>query len=264
MMRRWYLHGVLVLGLMASAGLRAAEPRIETNVIGMKLVALAPGTFTMGSPASEAGRKASETPHAVTIAQPFFLGQYEVTQAEYEGVMGGNPSKKVGAQRPVDHISWHDAVAFCAKLSEMDPKFNYRLPTEAEWEYACRAGTETRYYWGDDPELKHIGSHAFFKENAGGETHPVGQKQPNGWGLYDMNGNVWEWCADWMAPYDVTATADPQGPESGEQKVCRGGCWAYDAMRCRSAERNEAPADSVHVNLGMRVVGIPVAPAAED
>jgi formylglycine-generating enzyme required for sulfatase activity len=227
------------------------------NAIGMRLVRIEPAAFIMGSPSDEPGRSDGERSHVVTITQPFYIGVYEVTQAEYESVMGKNPSKEKGPRLPVDHISWLDAVAFCETLTARDPRFSYRLPTEAEWEFACRAGTRTRFYWGDDADLTQIGQFAFYKANAGGKTHEVGQKLSNAWGLYDMNGNVWEWCQDWMAPYGPGAIVDPKGPESGEQKVCRGGCWAYEANRCRSAERNEAPADSVHVNLGMRVVAVP-------
>ena len=228
-----------------------------TNATGMKFARIEPDVFIMGSPSDEVDRKDAEAPHVVTITQPFYLGVYEVTQVEYEKVMGSNPSKEKSPNLPVDHITWHDAVAFCEKLSATDPKFDYRLPTEAEWEYACRAGTRTRHYWGEDSDRSQIGDYAFYKANGDGKTHEVGQKRPNPWGLYDMNGNVWEWCQDWMAPYDPAQKLDPKGPSAGDQKVCRGGCWAYDAARCRSAERNEAPADSVHPNLGMRVVAVP-------
>ncbi|MBL7649303.1 MAG: formylglycine-generating enzyme family protein [Candidatus Hydrogenedentes bacterium] len=225
-----------------------------TNSVGMKLQPVPPGSFIMGSPEHEKDRKPTETERRITISREFYIGVYEVTQAEYEAVMGHNPAREKGATLPVDHVTWHDAVAFCDKLTAQESGMRYRLPTEAEWEYTCRAGTATRYYWGDDPELASIGDHAFYKANSGGKTHIVGQKKPNPWGLHDMNGNVWEWCQDWMGPYVPEETKDPQGPAAGEGKVCRGGCWAYEASRCRSAERNDAPADSAHVNLGFRVV----------
>lgn len=225
-----------------------------TNSAGMKLQLIPSGNFIMGSPEQEKDRKQLETQRQITISQPFYIGICEVTQAAYEAVMGTNPSQNKGANLPVDHVSWNDAVAFCEKLSVKEPGMRYRLPTEAEWEYACRAGTTTRFYWGEDLDLTAIGDYAFYQRNSGGKTNEVGQKKPNPWGLHDMNGNVWEWCQDWMGPYDVQATVDPNGPARGEGKVCRGGCWAYEANRCRSAERNDAPADSVHVNLGIRVV----------
>ena len=256
-MRKPYRWPVTVLALLA-IGAASAAPPVDTapltNSIGMKLQRIAPGTFTMGSPESEKDRKPAETQREVTISHEFYIGVYEVTQREYEAVMGNNPAKHEGANHPVDHVTWRDAVVFCEKLTAKEPGMRYRLPTEAEWEYACRAGTSTRYYWGNDPELEAVGDHAFYKENSGGTTSPVGQKKPNAWGLHDMNGNVWEWCQDWMGPYASDEVINPTGAASGEGKVCRGGCWAYDASRCRSAERNDAPADSVHPNLGIRVV----------
>jgi len=251
------LLGILLFSASPLAYSAAKAGTTVENVIGMKLVLLETSVFVMGSPEDESDRRSTETQRVIQITSPFYLGAHEVTQAQYEKVMGNNPSKTKDPRLPVDHISWHDAVAFCAALTALDPRFSYRLPTEAEWEYACRAGTRTRYYWGVDANLSQIGDHAFYKENAEGKTHPVGQKKPNAWGLYDMNGNVWEWCQDWMASYDPNELRDPKGPGTGDQKVCRGGCWAYDAARCRSAERNEAPPDSVHVNLGMRVVAVP-------
>lgn len=245
------------LALIWSPGPASARDEALTNPIGMKLVPIPAGTFQMGSPEAEDGRKPGEVQHSVTISDSFYMGVYEVTQSQYEQIMGTNPSGNVGADLPVDHVTWFDAVAFCGALTTMDPKFTYRLPTEAEWEYACRAGSTTRYYWGDDPKIEGIDAYAYYKENADGKTHPVGGKRPNPWGLFDMNGNVWEWCLDWMGPYPDGDATDPRGPDAGEQKVCRGGCWAYDATRCRSAERNEAPADSVHPNLGIRVVATP-------
>ena len=243
---------VTLMPSVFAAAPQQADP--ITNSVGMKLQPISPGTFTMGSPNSEKDRKPAETQREVTISREFYIGVYEVTQREYEAVMGNNPATHQGANHPVDHVTWRDAVVFCEKLTAKESGMHYRLPTEAEWEYACRAGTSTRYYWGNDPELASIGDHAFHKENSGGTTNPVGQKKPNAWGLHDMSGNVWEWCQDWMGSYAPDEVMNPTGAASGEGKVCRGGCWAYDASRCRSAERNDAPADSVHPNLGIRVV----------
>ena len=174
-----------------------------TNSIGMKLVYIKPGTFTMGSPANEEDRDKDETQHRVTISQGFYMGAYEVTQDEYRKVMGTNPAhSKRGGNYPVDRISWYDAVRFCGKLSRMDDRI-YRLPTEAEWEYACRAGSTSAFCFGD-PDSR-LSAYAWYLSNAGKATHPVGQRRSNAWGLYDMHGNVWERCQDWYAKYGGVA-----------------------------------------------------------
>ncbi|MEY4565224.1 MAG: Serine/threonine-protein kinase PrkC, partial [Planctomycetota bacterium] len=178
-------------------------PEKLTNSIGMKFRLIKPGTFRMGSPESESGRRGHEHHHQVTLTRPYYLGVYPVTQEEYERVMGSNPSYFKGKRHPVENVSWEDAMAFLSKLntlaSEKSLGGSYRLPTEAEWEYACRAGTTTAYSFGDsESELEKYG---WYDENSGYTTHPVGEKLPNGWGLYDMHGNVWEWCADWYGAY---------------------------------------------------------------
>jgi formylglycine-generating enzyme required for sulfatase activity len=203
------------------------------NGVTMKLVLIRPGKFVMGSPDSEKGREPKESPqHEVIITKPFYMGVTEVTQAQYEAVMGTNPSDFKGPTNPVDKVSWADAVEFCRKLSEKTGK-TFRLPTEAEWENACRAGGKTRFSFGDSESV--LGDYAWCGSNSGGKTHPVGQKKPNAWGLYDMHGNVWEWCADCYGPYSNEASTDPQGPGSGGARVLRGGSWAYDdadGFRC--------------------------------
>ena len=210
-----------------------------TNSIGMKLVLIPAGTFTMGSPVGEVGRISSEMQHEVTLSKSYYLGAFEVTQNEYERVMGNNPSKSKGAKNPVEMVSWDEAVSFCKKLSEMPMEKaagrEYRLPTEAEWEYACRAGSTTSYSFGDTAES--LGEYAWIFENAGKGTHPVGEKKPNRWGLYDMHGNVWEWCQDWYGPYPSGASTDPKGPSRGTYRVRRGGSWDYVAAYCRTAIR---------------------------
>jgi formylglycine-generating enzyme required for sulfatase activity len=189
----------------------------------MKLVLIRPGKFMMGSPDSEQGRKGNEGPqHEVTISKPFYIGVTEVTQAQYEAVMGTNPSKFKGPTNPVEMVTWEDASNFCRRLSEKTGKA-VRLPTEAEWEYACRAGSKTRFSFGDSDSI--LGDYAWYGSNSGGMTHPVSQKKPNPWGLYDMHGNVWEWCADWRGPYSSEASTDPQGAGSGGTRVLRGGAW---------------------------------------
>ena len=202
----------------------------SADSIGMEFKLIPAGTFTMGE-----GDKA----HEVTLTQPFKMGIHEVTQAQYEQVMGVNASKYKGADNPVETVSWEDAVEFCRKLSELPAEKAagnvYRLPTEAEWEYACRAGTTTKYSFGDD-ESK-LGDYGWFSENSGTKTHPVGGKKPNAWGLYDMYGNVWEWCQDWHGDYPSGAVTDPAGATSGSDRVDRGGCWYNSAGFCRSAAR---------------------------
>jgi formylglycine-generating enzyme required for sulfatase activity len=201
--------------------------------VTMKLVLIRPGKFMMGSPDSEQGRASDEGPqHEVTISKPFYIGVTEVTQAQYEAVMGTNPSANKGPTNPVENVSWDEAVEFCRRLSEKTRKI-FSLPTEAEWEYACRAGTQTRFSFGDSGSV--LGDYAWYTSNSGGKTHPVGLKKPNPWGLYDMHGNVLEWCADWYGSYSSGPSTDPQGATSGNDRVIRGGSWRGDGpvyMRC--------------------------------
>jgi formylglycine-generating enzyme required for sulfatase activity len=207
----------------------------------MKLVLIRPGKFMMGE---------TET-HEVTLSKPFYMGTTTVTQAQYEAIMGNNPSLFKGPTNPVESVLWNEAEDFCKKLSAKTHQV-VRLPTEAEWEYACRAGTKTAFSFGDDATA--LGDYAWYAGNSGGTTHPVGQKKPNAWGLYDMHGNVWEWCADWHADYPKQAVTDPQGPGSGPYRVVRGGSYRYGPVNCRSGNRAYyAPVDR-DINCGFRVV----------
>jgi formylglycine-generating enzyme required for sulfatase activity len=221
------------------------------NSMGMELKLLPAGTFTMG----QAGGVSDETPHQVTLTKPFYLGVTEVTNAQWQAVMGSVPSTWKEADRPVEKVSWADAMEFCRKLSalaeERQAGREYRLPTEAEWEYACRAGTKTRYCFGDD-EVG-LGDFGWFNGNAGGETHPVGGKKPNAWGLFDMHGNVFEWCSDWYGEYPKGVASDPQGPSGGSGRVSRGGCWVSTARSCRSAFRLRVDAAFRDDTLGFRL-----------
>jgi len=235
------------LAKCGAAGESKSSPGILTldldKGVTMKLVLIRPGKFMMGSLDSEQGRAGDECPqHQVIITKPFYMGVTEVTQAQYEAVMGANPSEFKGPTNPVERVSWADAVAFCRKLSEKTGKA-VRLPTEAEWEYACRAGSRTRFSFGDSDGV--LGDYAWCASNSGGKTHPVGQKKPNPWGLYDMHGNVWEWCADWFGGYSSGASTGPQEAGSGGSRVLRGGSWdRADAGRFRCADRHaRAPVD---------------------
>jgi formylglycine-generating enzyme required for sulfatase activity len=217
------------------------------NGVTMKLVLIRAGKFTMGSPDSEEGRKADEGPqHEVTISKHFYMGMTEVTQAQFEAVMGTNPSQFKGPTNPVDSISWDEAAEFCRKLSEKTRK-PVRLPTGAEWEYACRAGSKTRFSFGDSDSV--LGDYAWFASNSGGKTNPVGQRKPNAWGLYDMHGNVAEWCADWYGPYSSEASVDPQGPASGGSRVVRGGAWCDVGSRCFRCASHSGTVPSRRPNL---------------
>jgi len=233
-----------------------------TNSIGMKLVLIRKGTFQMGSPPSEKGSEDDERQHEVTLAQDYYLGAFEVTQAQYEKVMGENPShfqgdeeaerhRKMGrvvkkgnscSNHPVDRVLWFEAVEFCERLSALPEEFKanrvYRLPTEAEWEYACRAGSKTAYSFGESS--RSLGEYAWFGGNYRDQTHPVGTKKPNAWGLYDMYGNVKEWCNDYYPVHE-----DFRDPSEGDlqmPRVCRGGSWLEPAMACRSANRSQIAA----------------------
>ena len=218
-------------------GPRHGECRTMTlpGGVKMEMIYVAPGSFTMGSPETEDGRSDKETQHRVTLTKGYWLGKYEVTQRQWESVMGENPSQFNGANRPVEKVSWEDCQRFIAKVdATARQQFGggARLPTEAEWEYACRAGTTGRY--GGNGNLDDVGWHC---ENSGSETHPVGRKKPNNWGFYDIHGNVLEWCQDWYGDYQVNAN-NPQGPVSGVNRVLRGGSWNLDVRSCRSATRD--------------------------
>ena len=224
----------------------------------MELVLIPAGEFLMGSPDDERRRSPDEGPvHRVRITRRFYLGKYEVTQAQWEAVMGENPSQFRGeARRPVEKVSWGDCQKFLSKLNSQFPipGCKFRLPTEAEWEYACRAGTTTRFYWGDDPRDKEIGDYAWEYRESGREPHPVGQKKPNAWGLYDLSGNVWEWCHDWHGNYGPGRAADPTGPSSGSGRVLRGGSWSGFARHCRAASRDSAAPRDSRRYVGFRVL----------
>jgi formylglycine-generating enzyme required for sulfatase activity len=231
------------------------------------MVFIAPNTFIMGSPTNELHRQANEGPQTtVTLTRGFWIGKYEVTQEEYLGVTGVNPSQFPGdLSRPVSSMSWPNATNYCWLLTQRElatgrisPGSYYRLPTEAEWECAARAGTTTRFSYGDDPDYTSLPNHAWQTVDDGLTVHPVGQKLPNPWGLYDTMGNVLEWCQDWLGPLPGGFVTDPQGPPSNPigDKVMRGGAFDFGSTFCRSASRlgfGNHPA-LTDWNLGFRVV----------
>ncbi len=239
---------------------RAAEDRSEpvasapsnpaTNS-ATAMVLLPGGRFVMGDK-----KEMDAPPHEVVIS-PFYMDKHLVTQEQYQRVMGENPSRWKSAENPVEQVRWSDAVKFCnarSRQEKLKPCYDlktwqcnfaangYRLPTEAEWEYACRAGTTTAYFFGNDPTK--LGGYAWYEKNSGGHPHSVGQKRPNPWGLYDMSGNLWEWCNDFYQVdyYQKSPTENPRGPQQGETKVVRGGAWRFSDESCRSGYRyNENP-----------------------
>jgi formylglycine-generating enzyme required for sulfatase activity len=195
----------------------------------------------------------------VTITRDFWIGKYEVTQAEWERAMGKNPSNFPDPARPVEKISFNDAQAYCAVVTKTERdagrlpgNWEYRLPTEGEWEYACRAGSTNLYSFGNDPAS--AAQYAWTTENAEATTHPVGQKQPNAWGLYDMHGNVWEWCSDWFEPYPARAETDPVGPAESKYKVFRGGGWNNEINMARCSNRFMMGAGTGIHFVGLRIV----------
>ncbi len=232
-----------------------AEPQQGTikidDATGMKLAYVPGGCFMMGSPPNEEGREDDEGPVHKVCVDDFWMGQYEVTQGQWEKVMDVNPSKfKKGGNYPVENVFWDDAQEFIKKLNNHSGK-SYRLPTEAEWEYACRAGGSSRYCGGDD-----LDAVAWYDKNSGGSTHPVGGKHENGFSLHDMSGNVWEWCADRYDSgyYASSPQSNPVGPDSGSNRVIRGGCWGNSPWGVRAANRDWLTPDSRDSFLGFRLV----------
>jgi len=249
------------------AAATGGQPKEVVNTIGMKLVLIPAGTFTMGSPASEKYRRDNETQHQVTLTKPFYMGRTEVTQGQWKKVMGTEPWKreyyvpKKKDDYPAVYVSWDDAGEFCKKLSSMEGKV-YRLPTEAEWEYACRGGTTTAFSFGNDDSAQWVVSkYAWWGRfepngNAKDEVYALGvaQKWPNPFGLHDMHGNVWEWCSDWYGAYPSDPLTDPRGPDSGAFRVSRGGCWSNALGYLRCAFRSDYAPEYRDDNYGFRLV----------
>lgn len=256
---RW-LRGVLCSALLiatSGASPPTTTPAPKENVtidlggdITMEFVLIHPGSFLMGSDKDGA---ANGPVHKVNITKPFYLGKYEVTQEQWLAVMGYNPGTFPGLKNPVQHVYWDECQTFLRKLAGdavHGPAF--KLPTEAQWEYACRAGSTNRFSFGNDETQ--LGDYAWFSGNSEGKPHPVGQKKPNAWGLYDMYGNVWEWCADWTGKYPDGEVNDPVNPPSGPNFVHRGDSWKSNARNISSAHRGGNRPIWRHHDVGLRVV----------
>ena len=283
----------LVATVVSCPGCKGDKPKpTAAPPPGVELVLVSPGTFIQGSPASEPLRRSDETQRTVTLTKSFRFGEHEVTQAEWQSVMGWGDSRFPGADHPVEHVTWFDCLRFCNALSTregLSPVYTlrresyngnhltsarvlwdedadgYRLPTEAEWEYACRATTVTAFSsgaitasegssdfpdCGQDPNLDEVG---WYCDNSGGTTRPVGGKAANNWGLADMHGNVQEWCWDWYDSYPASAATDPVGPAQGSYRSVRGGSWSSLASSCRAACRyRELPGGGNHA-IGLRL-----------
>jgi len=219
---------------------------LRVGQVTQRMRYIAPGTFQMGSPADEPGRgPVDETQHPVTLSRGYWLGNSECTQGLWQAVMGDNPSRFTGdANRPVETVNWEVCQQFLQRLNAQVKDLDARLPSEAEWEFACRAGSTGPYAGSSLPDL------GWTIQNSDKQTHPVGQKGANAWGLFDLHGNVWEWCADWAGDYPTGAQLDPVGPTSGTQRVLRGGCWDTSDWYARSAYRN-----SFKPTIGILIVG---------
>jgi formylglycine-generating enzyme required for sulfatase activity len=223
----------------------------RSEATGMKLMYIPPGVFKMGSNSGDDDEKPI---HEVAIVRGFFMGQTEVTQAQWKAIMGDNPGFFKGDDRPVENVTYEMAQEFVKRLNIKENTNTYRLPTEAEWEYAARAGKNTEWTFGSQEEL--LGTYAWQYENAGRQTHPVGRKLPNGWGLYDIHGNVWEWVSDWYAPdyYKQSDRSNPIGPVKGEYRVLRGGSWNGRASYARTANRFPNRPNVPDKEFGLRLV----------
>jgi formylglycine-generating enzyme required for sulfatase activity len=240
-------HHSLSLARTSPVARPGESPHVDPclNSLDMEFVLIPAGTYSMGAHGARQGRQ-------VTISQPFYLGKYVVTQAQWMAIMGTNPSRFPGEDHPVESVSWDDVQEFIRTLNAREWGGKYRLPTEAEWEYAARAGATTAYCFGSD--ARHLDAYAWYAANARGTTHPVGQRQPNAWGLHDMHGNVWEWVQDWYGTYPAAPARDPQGPAAGSHRLRRGGGWHSDAHECSVAYRSTIKAGDCYSTLGFRLL----------
>ena len=261
------LFAVLLLLVPTVCVSATADPRryVAAGDTRIAIIRIPPGRFLMGTNeaihaddswkpcASCPPRNDAERPaHQVTITHEFWMGEFDVTQGQWQAVMGTNPShsKESGPDAPVERVSWNDVQQFLGKVNASQQEWMVRLPTEAEWEYAARAGTTTETY-GPLDDI------AWYRGNGGGKTHRAGEKRPNAFGLYDMLGNVWQWCSDWFGPYPSATAVDPTGPESGDKRIDRGGCYYCDAIHERASRRNRDTVEHASPSIGFRIVAVP-------
>ncbi len=252
---------IVKTSMSESVGNNRAEKKIS-NSVGMEFIYVPSGSFERGSPSAELGRNSDENKHLVKMVNSFYMQTTEVTQRQWKTVMGNLPTytRKCDDNCPVDRISWNIAQKFINKLNEIEGSQNYRLPTEAEWEYASRAGSKTAFANGEISELNcdidsNLDKIGWYCGNARKYPHHhVAQKNPNSWGLYDMHGSVWEWCSDWYTHYALESVTSPTGPSDGTERVLRGGGIADTASSCRSSNRYSLRPDIMFDNIGFRVV----------
>jgi len=255
MIKRFAFMAVVVLLTMScfipnSMAQNKGAGTFTSPTIGAKFVLIPAGSFMMGEPDIEV-----DPQHRVTISQPFFLQTTEVTQGQWKRVMGNNPSdfSRCGDECPVEEVSWKDVQEFIGKLNKLEGTDKYRLPTEAQWEYAARSGGKKEEWAGTSNESS-LGNYAWYDANSGDKTHPVARKQPNGLGLFDMSGNVSEWCQDWFDIYPAGSVTDPSGPSSGSSRVYRGGTWGHLAWTARAAYRSSDDPGATFNSLGFRLL----------
>lgn len=255
---------ILVLFGLSFSGYAEQPKEPIINSLGMEFVLIKPGKFMMGSPEDEPGRYTGERLHAVNLKNPFYMQTTELTQAQWKALMGKNPSshKRCGETCPAEEVSWEDAQQFIQKLNQKEGTNKYRLPTEAEWEYACRAGSTTAFPNGGITKLQcdredNLDSIGWYCGNSNNMIQPVARKKPNAWGLYDMHGNVQEWCQDWFGVYPYDEVTNPKGPPSGSYRVMRGGVWYSPARDCRSASRFGSPPHYRFQHIGLRLCMTP-------
>lgn len=230
-------------------------PASHVNSIGMEFVLVSPGAFLMGAGDGTGAVSEDEQPqHRVTISRPFYLGRYEVTQEHWARIMGSNPSHSRSPSNPVERVSWNDVQRFITRLMKQEPDQVYRLPTEAEWEYACRAGSTERFSFGAEEWMSK--DYIWCYRSTDSTAKRVGSLRPNAWGLHDMHGNVWEWCQDWYGRsyYSQSPQADPRGPDRGSRRVMRGGAWTTTADGCRASARQLGMPDDRNWDIGFRLV----------
>jgi formylglycine-generating enzyme required for sulfatase activity len=259
------LLGFLLCGLLlggVSGEFAQANNKTFTNSLGMEFVLIPAGQFSHRWTEKTKNDFDEESTQAyrrvVTISKPFYLGKYEVTQEQWVAVMGAGSNHAVfkGRNNPVENVSWEEVQVFIRKLNEKEGGNKYRLPTEAEWEHAARAGSTAEWFFGNDPA--ELGQYAWFSGNSGNSTHPVGEKKPNPWGLYDIYGNVWDFVADWFEKYKAGTVTDPAGPTSSAAgRVYRGGAWHYSPDFCRSSVRGNISSDLRHSCIGFRLAFSP-------